>query len=62
MKFREFLLRRRIWLVLAVALVGAGGAGCGTTSDEPDNLSSKPWNSPEGYQNGNLPSGMFQGR
>ena len=53
---------RRIWLVLALSVVALGGFGCGTTGSDPDNASSKPWNSPEGYQNGNLPSGMFQGR
>jgi len=62
MKLRQFMQVRRVWLLLALSLVGLGGYGCASTGDEPENLSSKPWNSPEGYQNGNLPSGMFQGR
>jgi hypothetical protein len=50
----------RLWLVLAILAVAVGGSGCATTNgDEPDNASSKPWNSPEGWQNGNLPSNMF---
>jgi hypothetical protein len=62
MKFGLSKIARRTWLWLALALVAAGGFGCGTPGDEPANASAKPWNSPEGYQNGNLPSGMFQGR
>jgi hypothetical protein len=62
MKLCQFMQVRRIWLVLALSVVALGGFGCGTTGSDPDNASSKPWNSPEGYQNGNLPSGMFQGR
>lgn len=30
--------------------------GCGST--EPDNLSERPWNAPNGYENG-LPAGMI---
>ncbi len=46
--------------VVVIGLVAA--SGCASTEPEPDNLSSKPWNSPEGYQNGNLPSNMLQRR
>lgn len=60
MKVREFIKSRRVWLVLVLLGVGLGGFGCATPGDEPENASSKPWNSPEGWQNGNLPSMMTQ--
>ena len=34
-------------------------AGCATT--ESDNASTRPWNSPKGWETG-LPSGMTEGR
>jgi hypothetical protein len=52
--------KNRLWLVLLLVVVSLGAYGCSTTNDEPENVSSKPWNSPEGYQNGMLPSSMFQ--
>ena len=33
--------------------------GCAT--NEPDNMSVRPWNSPQGWENG-LPGGMMEGR
>jgi hypothetical protein len=45
-------------LSLLVVLVGVA-AGCKTT--EPDNLSSRPWNSPRGWETG-LPSSINEGR
>ena len=52
-------IRVRFWLS-AILLVMVGTlAGCGTT-DSP-NVSSKPWNSPEGYQS-NIPGQMLNGR
>jgi len=62
MKFHEFIQRRRVWLVLLLLGVGVGAFGCASTGDEPGNESSKPWNSPEGWQNGSLPGGMMQPR
>jgi hypothetical protein len=59
MNFRLIIQNPRIWLFVALVVVGLCAAGCAT--DEPDNLSSKPWNSPEGWQNGNLPSNLYQG-
>lgn len=59
MKFRTFL-QNRFWLVLVLLGVGLGCFGCASTGDEPENASSKPWNSPEGWQNGSLPSMMQQ--
>jgi hypothetical protein len=46
-------------LVLLLAMVSAWGVGCASTGDETENVSSKPWNSPEGYQNGAIPSNIF---
>ena len=38
-----------LWLLaLAAALFAAGG--CAT--DEPDNASSRPWNTPQGWESG----------
>jgi len=59
MTIRQFIKMNRLWLALVLLVVGAGGFGCASTGDEPENASSKPWNSPEGWQNGNLPSNMF---
>lgn len=56
----QLIKNRRLCLWLALLAVALGGFGCGT--DEPDNASSKPWNSPEGYQNGALPGMMQQPR
>jgi hypothetical protein len=47
-----------IYLILLV-LAGLGLAGCATS--EPDNMSARPWNSPQGWENG-LPAGMLEGR
>lgn len=58
MKVRESVQKYRVWLVLGLLLssVALSGIGCASTGDEPENASSKPWNSPEGWQNGALPS------
>jgi hypothetical protein len=49
------------WLVVLLLLVAVclGCVACETT--EPDNESVKPWNSPEGWQNGNLQMMQQQG-
>ena len=44
---------RHFALILLLAWIAVAGFGCST--EEPDNASSKPWNSPEGWQNGSLP-------
>ena len=49
---------RRFWLALLLGVIGLGIAGCAT--EESENDSTRPWASPEGYQNGNLPSSMTQ--
>jgi hypothetical protein len=37
-----------VWLLL-LAAIAMGVAGC--ASDDPENESVRPWNSPEGYEN-----------
>jgi len=49
------------WLcLLLLVVIGVGVSGCSTT--ESDNASSKPWNSPEGWQGGSLPGMMDRPR
>jgi hypothetical protein len=36
-------------------------SGCATT-DEAENASARPWNSPQGWETGGLPSSMNEGR
>jgi hypothetical protein len=45
--------------VLALAATAGLLAGCAT--DDPDNLSSVPWNTPKGWE-GPMPSTFNQGR
>jgi hypothetical protein len=47
---------RCAFLLLLVLAAVALGAGCAST--ESDNLSERPWNSPQGWENG-LPSSMY---
>jgi hypothetical protein len=50
-------MKRAVFLIL---LVFAGIlSGCKTT--EPENLSSRPWNAPRGWETG-LPSSINEGR
>jgi len=51
--FKLFLLS------LTLMMLVFGGSGCKTT--ESENLSSRPWNSPRGWENG-LPSSINEGR
>jgi hypothetical protein len=55
---RSIKNHRGALLLLVLLAVGLGCAGCGST--EPRNASAKPWNSPEGWQNGNIPGMMTQ--
>lgn len=42
---------RPVWLLcLLLALVAAGAVGCAST--DPENASARPWNSPNGWENG----------
>jgi hypothetical protein len=52
MNVRRFIRTTRFPLLVLLVAVALGCASCSTT--EPDNESVKPWNSPEGWQNGNL--------
>jgi ABC-type glycerol-3-phosphate transport system substrate-binding protein len=54
MLVRRFIQRTRFPLFLLILAVGLGCAACSTTEADNDNESVKPWNSPEGWQNGNL--------
>lgn len=47
-----------ILLALIIAALAAVVSGCAST--EPDNASVRPWNSPEGWQNGALNGMMDQ--
>jgi len=53
-------IQRRSLLALLLALVAWGITACATT-DDSDNASVRPWNSPRGWENG-LPSNMTEGR
>jgi len=49
----------RYALLLLLILAGVGLSGCAT--NDPDDLSERPWNAPKGWENG-LPSSMSEGR
>lgn len=53
---RAFISSSRWVLLLLLVVAAVAGGGCAST--EPDNVSEKPWNSPQGWETG-LPSGMF---
>jgi hypothetical protein len=54
MKFLVFNPRHVLLLVLVLAGFALGG--CATA--ESDNMSERPWNSPQGWETG-MPSGMY---
>ena len=45
--------------LLLLVLASLGLSSCAT--NDPDNLSSRPWNSPKSWETG-LPTGMMEGR
>jgi hypothetical protein len=53
---RWFISNSRWAVLLLLVLAAAAFAGCATT--ESDNMSERPWNSPQGWENG-LPSSMY---
>lgn len=54
------LIPRLGWaLLLLLASLALGVIGCSTT--ESENLSSRPWNAPQGWETGALPSSMNEG-
>jgi hypothetical protein len=57
MQLLRSIFWQRLGLVLLMAL-GLGLAGC--ASEEAANESTRPWNSPEGWQNGSLPPNLIQ--
>jgi hypothetical protein len=58
MRFLLQIKRHRLCLSLLLLVVGLGCVGCDTM--DADNTSARPWNSPDGWQNGSIPSGMMQ--
>jgi hypothetical protein len=50
MKFPDIIAKRRLALLALLLALGWAAAGCGS---EAENTSQRPWNSPEGWQNGN---------
>ncbi|MDB6121371.1 MAG: hypothetical protein JWQ71_364 [Pedosphaera sp.] len=60
MKRAGFIYNRLVAAVLLALAIGFACGGCAST--EPDNVSSRPWNSPEGWQNGSLPGTLTQPR
>jgi hypothetical protein len=57
---KKFALHPRWFLLLALAGLALALTGCATTDSE--NASARPWNSPQGWETGGLPSSMFEGR
>ena len=54
MKARRFKFATRPLRLRLLLAIGLGAAACSTTDDDPENDSVKPWNSPEGWQNGQM--------
>jgi hypothetical protein len=50
---------RRLLLIFSLAMIAAVFTGCAT--DDPDNVSARPWNHPRGWESG-LPPQMLEGR
>jgi hypothetical protein len=46
-------------LLLCLASLAVGLMGCSTT--EPENVSSRPWDAPQSWETGALPSSLNQG-
>jgi hypothetical protein len=46
-------------LLFLLGALSAGVSGCATTDSE--NLSARPWNSPQGWETGAIPSSMNEG-
>lgn len=57
---KAFVSLRAGFLGLVAVSLCLGVVGCSST--EPENASSKPWNSPEGFQGGGLPGMLTQPR
>ena len=48
------------WMVLFL-LTLAGWALTGCATDDPDNVSARPWNAPQDWENG-MPPGFYEHR
>jgi len=57
---KRVLLNPRAVLLLLLLLTTIGLTAC-ATSDDSDNASVRPWNTPKGWETG-LPSNMTEGR
>ena len=53
---RSLIFNSRQALLLFLVLAGFALAGCAST--ESENMSERPWNSPQGWETG-LPGGMY---
>jgi len=58
MKKHQLNPRTAVLLLALVAVLAM--VGCATT-DDPENVSARPWNSPKGWETG-LPSSLTEGR
>jgi hypothetical protein len=56
---KTVLINLRPAFLLLVALASLVLSGC--ASSDPENMSSRPWDSPKSWENG-LPMGMTEGR
>jgi hypothetical protein len=56
----RFKFKTRPLLLLLLLAIGLGAVAC--TSTDPDNEAIKPWDSPEGWQNGQLQMMQQQGQ
>jgi len=56
---KRFVFQPRLVLLLVLTSLVMGLTGCAT--DEPENSSVRPWNSPKGWETGGLPSSINEG-
>jgi hypothetical protein len=56
---KRFAFRPDLIFLLVLTSLLLGITGCSTT--ESENLSARPWNSPQGWETGALPSSMNEG-
>ena len=53
-------LLRKLFLTLGLALTALGMSGC-ASPEKSDNISERPWNAPQGWENG-VPGSLYQYR
>jgi hypothetical protein len=49
------------WVFVLTGMLGASGVLCGCATEDPDNVSARPWNQPKNWETG-LPPGMTERR